>query len=221
MKRTLIAVYITLTLACASGGTPEARQTAGAGTGTGSVPQGTPLGFLVGRPLLILPIQRNVAYPDPSWMSRMGEGYQFLPTVDQAIESALSTRGLGNGWTFSSVISASARRNTGLVPDPHAVAVGNLVRLTKAGDDPVSEPLATQIRQLVALREGRYSLIPAALVFENAPTTMRAKLILYLIDSRTARITWSGEVRSDPAPVFSAAMANSLAEHVADLVVAR
>jgi hypothetical protein len=171
--------------------------------------------------LLILPVQRNVAFPDPSWMNRMGEGYQFLVTVDESIESALSTRGVGNGWTFPSVISASARRNTGMVPDPHALAVGNLVRLAKAGDDPLSEPLATQIRQLVALREGRYAILPAALVFENAPNGMRAKVLLYLVDSRTARITWSGEVRSDVTPVFSAAMANSLAEHVGDLVVAR
>jgi hypothetical protein len=108
-----------------------------------------------------------------------------------------------------------------MVPDPHALAVGNLVRLAKAGDDPLSEPLATQIRQLVALREGRYAILPAALVFENAPNGMRAKVLLYLVDSRTARITWSGEVRSDVTPVFSAAMANSLAEHVGDLVVAR
>jgi hypothetical protein len=95
------------------------------------------------------------------------------------------------------------------------------VRLTKAGDDPVSEPLGTQVRQLVALREGRYALLPAALAFENAAAGMRAKLILYLIDSRTARISWSGEVRSDVAPVISTAMASSLAEHIGDLVVAR
>jgi hypothetical protein len=221
MKRTLIAVYITLTLACASGGTPEAPKTSGPGMGSGSVPQGTPLGFLVGRPLLILPVQRNIAFPDPSWMNRLGEGREFLSVVDQSIEAALITRGLGNGWTFASVISASARRNTGLVPNPAELAVGNLVRLTKAGDDPVNEPLGTQVRQLVALREGRYALLPAALVFENAAAGMRAKLIVYLIDSRTARISWSGEVRSDVAAVFSTAMANSLAEHIGDLVVAR
>jgi hypothetical protein len=219
MKRTLIAVYITLTLACASGGTPEAQQPSGTGVGTGSAPQGTPLGFLVGRPLLILPVQPHLALPDASWNPT--DAMRFGISLDQLIENALTTRGVGSGWTFAAAILTAARRNMGLVPDPHDIAVGRLTQLVKASDDPLSEPLATQIRQLVALREGRYALLPAAVAFENAPARGRAKLILYLIDSRTARIVWSGEVTSDPAAAYSATMGTSLAEHLADLVVAR
>jgi hypothetical protein len=96
-----------------------------------------------------------------------------------------------------------------------------LRKLVKAGDDPLNEPLPTQIRSLVALREGRYAILPAAVRFTGQPAATRGTLIVYLIDSRTARIAWSGEVPSDVSPRFSAAMASSIAERFADLVVAR
>jgi hypothetical protein len=108
-----------------------------------------------------------------------------------------------------------------MVPDPHVLAIGNLTRLTKAGDDPLPQALGSQIRELVALRDGRYAVLPAAVRFSRLGTAERAALVLYLIDSRTARIVWSGEVVSDPSPTVSPAMAASLAEHIADLVVGK
>ena len=94
-------------------------------------------------------------------------------------------------------------------------------RLVKAGDDPLTEPLASQIRSLVALRDARYVILPAILRFENRDAGARGSLLLYLIDTRTSRIRWSGEVASDVSRNFSAAIAGSLAERLADLVVAR
>lgn len=189
--------------------------------GSGSVPQGTPLGFTVGRSVLILPVQRNVIYPDTTWRGEMTQGVIFPISLDEAIESSLKNRGLGAGWTFAPAITAMARRNAGLIPDPHQLAVGNLARLTKAGDDPLPQALGSQIRELVAMREGRYALLPTAVRFSRGASGERATLVLYLIDSRTARIIWSGEVSSDPAASISGAMAASIGDRVADLVVGR
>jgi hypothetical protein len=220
MKSTLLCALLTTALGCASANPPQAPAS-GMGVGAGSVPQGTPLGFLVGRSVLILPVQHHLLFNDSTLKVPTTGPIDYSASLDNAIETALTNRGLGSGWTFASAISATARRNTGMVPDPHELAIGTLTRLTKAGDDPLPQGLASQIRSLVALRDGRYAALPAAVRFSRGPTGDRATLVLYLIDSRTARIVWSGEVSSDPSPLLSAAMSQSIGERVADLVVGR
>jgi hypothetical protein len=185
-------------------------------------PRGAPLAAMAGRSVLVLPVQRNVVVVDQTLDQAAAiEGWNFLVGLDDSIASALSARGLGSTWTFAQAITAAARRNGGLVADPHVLAAGSLRRLVKASDSPLNEPLPTQIRSLVALRDGRYVILPAAVRFAGQPAATRGTLIVYLIDSRTARIAWSGEVASDTSPRFSPAMAGSIAERLADLVVAR
>ena len=100
-----------------------------------------------------MPVQRNISFPDSSWKQPPSVTDQFLTAVDDSIASALGDRGLRNTWTFAREISATARRNTGMLPDPHALAVAGLRRLVKASDDPLSEPLASQIRSLISMRD--------------------------------------------------------------------
>jgi hypothetical protein len=167
-------------------------------------------------------VQRNVIVVDQGMDEAAAiEGWNFIVALDDSIASALTARGLGTTWTFAPAITAVAKRNGGLAGDPHALAAGGLQRLVKAGDDPVSEPLASQIRTLVALREGRYVILPAAVRFTPMPGGVRGALVAYLIDSRTARIVWSGEVPSGISTRFAPAMAGSIAQRLADLVVAR
>jgi len=107
-----------------------------------------------------------------------------------------------------------------MTADPHLLAAERLRRLVQPGDDPVSEPLASQIRSLVALREGRYVILPSIIRVESTGAGARGALLLYLIDTRTSRIAWSGEIASDASRSF-ATIAGSVAERLADLVVAR
>ncbi len=209
-----MSAALTFALGCASGGAPAKEQ-------AGAPIQGTPLAAMAGRQVLVMPVQRNVIVVDQT-MDQAGaiEGWNFIVALDDSIASALTARGVGSTWTFANTITAVAKRNGGLAGDPHALAAGGLQRLVKAGDDPVSEPLASQIRTLVALREGRYAVLPAAVRFENITGGTRGTLVAYLIDSRTARIVWSGEVPSATSARFSPAMAGSIAERLADLVVA-
>jgi hypothetical protein len=193
------------------------------GGAAGSIPrpQGTPLGSMAGRQVVVLPVQRNISFPDSSWHQQPAVTAQFLAALDDSIASALGDRGLRSTWTFAEDISAAARRNTGMLPDPHALAVAGLRRLLKAGDDPLSEPLASQIRSLVSMRDARYAILPATLIFENAAGGVRGTVLVYLIDARTARIQWSGAVSSAVARSLSPAMARDIAQRIADLVVAR
>jgi hypothetical protein len=214
--------WTALAIAAAAGAT--ALGCAGAATAAKEQPepvQGTPLAAMASRPVLVLPVQ-YIAFSDSlSWKQQLPLTAQFLTALDDSIAASLGDRGLRNSWTFASAITASARRNMGMTADPHALAAESLRRLVKAGDDPVSEPLASQIRLLVALRDARYVVLPAILRFENRGVGARGSLLLYLIDTRTSRIRWSGEVASDVSRNLSAAIAGSLAERLADLVVAR
>jgi hypothetical protein len=176
---------------------------------------------MAGRQVVVLPVQRNISFPDSTWQQQQPLTNSFAAALDDSIASALGDRGLGASWTFAQAISAAARRNTGMLPDPHALSVGGLRRLVKASDEPLSEPLASQIRSLVSMRDARYVILPATLMFENAPAGARGSLHVYLIDARTARIQWSGAVTSEVLPRLSHAMAGSIAQRVADLVVAR
>jgi hypothetical protein len=193
------------------------------GGAAGSIPrpQGTPLGSMAGRQVVVLPVQRNISFPDSNWEQQPAVVTQFLAALDDSIGSALGDRGLRNTWTFAQEISAVARRNTGMLPDPHALAVAGLRRLVKASDDPLSEPLASQIRSLVSMRDARYTILPAALAFETAAGGLRGTVLVYLIDARTARIQWSGAVTSKVSRSLSPVMAGDIAQRFADLVAAR
>jgi hypothetical protein len=108
-----------------------------------------------------------------------------------------------------------------MLPDPHALAVAGLRRLVKASDDPLSEPLASQIRSLISMTDARYAMLPAAVAFESTAGGIRGTVLVYVVDARTARIQWSGSVTSDVSRSLSSAMAGAIAQRFADLVVAR
>lgn len=219
LKRTPLAV------AAAVGGVLCAGVlTACAGGGAaGKIPRpvDTPLAYLAGRPVVVLPVQRNISFPDSSWKQPASVTDQFLAAIDDSIASALGDRGLRNTWTFAREISATARRNTGMLPDPHALAVAGLRRLVRASDDPLSEPLASQIRSLISMRDARYAILPATVALESTAGGIRGTVLVYLVDARTARIQWSGAVTSDVSRGLSPAMAGTIAQRLADLVVAR
>jgi hypothetical protein len=212
MQRAIACALTATTLACAS--SPASSGNSGA---TQVAP---PLAAMAARPVLVLPVQ-YVAFSDSLGWRRQGlVADRILATLDDSIAVALGDRGLAS-WTFAPAITASARRNAGMTADPHALAAEGLRRLVKAGDDPLSEPLASQIRSLVALREGRYAILPVILRLENLGAGARASLLLYLIDSRTARIAWSGEIAGTATRSLTPAIAGEIAERFADMVLAR
>ena len=85
----------------------------------------------------------------------------------------------------------------------------------------VVEPLAGQLRSLVALNDARYVLVPAELRFERAAQSAgaaRAVLRVTVVDARMSRVRWAGDVASDTVSAFSPALAAGVAARLADLV---
>ena len=217
----LIAAFATASsgLGCASA--PQSSATSPASESAGLTP---PLAPMAGRPLVILPTQyvvygNRVAARDADSSTAL-----LMRILDDEIALALRSRGVTQ-WTSARDISASARRNIGMTADPHGLAALEVRRITRASDDPLPEPFASQVRSLTALRDTRYALVPIELRRDVTTVHPRGTLRLFLIDSRTARIVWAGQVSGESSEMGSElervmAFAKVLASRVADLVTA-
>jgi hypothetical protein len=119
--------------------------------------------------------------------------------LDDEIAAALADRGLGQAWVFPDQLWRGHSRNPSLGVDPYRLATNPLRGARLAPGDRVPEPLASQLRTLVAVHDGRLALVPVEVFFDIDRTggTGRTALRLALIDARSAEIRWSGEVKAD------------------------
>jgi hypothetical protein len=209
-------------------------------TGCGSAPASTPaagappprsaLSSMLGRPLLVMPTQ-YLAVADPAGQYEVSmNNRELLPLVDEEIADAFRKRGVRNSWTFAKEITESALRQGGLIQDPRELA-SEPIRRIQIGDTPLSEPLGSQIRDIAALQDGRYVLIPVEVDVDQRAGHPPGILRLVLVDSRTARVTWVDHVDLPPFTDLPSAdllsgygfrrLARALATRFADMVVAQ
>ena len=196
-----------------------------------SGPPLSPLTGLAGRQLLVLPTQ-YLSVTNPGGGRDIAPGGATLtPILDQEIEDVFRARGVKNNWTFARQIIESADRQGGLTGDPrdlHAAAI----RRVKAGDTPLPEPTASDIRNLVALTSARYVVIPIEVNVDVRDNVRSGSLRVLLVDSRTARVTWADDVIAPPdrdpqvvndafTPFGFRGLARVLATKLADMVVAQ
>lgn len=190
----------------------------------------SPLAAVSGQRVLVLPTQRLTFADSLGWAKQAPSSRAaYLTVVDSALTDALAARGLRGTWTFAEQVVRSARRNAGFVADPSALAVESLRTGTKPDLWQLREPLATQLRSLIALTDARYVLLPVELRTVGGDGrgsaagagAGRAQLKLVLIDARRSQIRWMGTVSSELVTAFSPAVAAGVASRVADLVVAR
>ncbi len=191
----------------------------------------SPLSGMIGRHMVVFPGQYlALAGPGGTWDITQ-EGRTLLPILDEEIADAMRKRGANNNWTFGPDITARADRNAGLAGDPRQLSV-QAVRRNPAGDTPLPEPLASQIRTLVSLTNARYALLPIETHLDNRNGERKGSLRVLMIDSRTARIVWAGDIVApvvrDPVtatdsltPFGFRQFARGLANAVADLVVSQ
>jgi hypothetical protein len=186
------------------------------------------LSGMLGRPLLVMPAQYlAVASPGGQYeISMTSRG--LLGLMDEEIADAFRKRGVRSSWMFAQEITQAAMRNGGLVQDPRELSAESVRRLPP-GDTPLPEPLGTQIRQLIALQDGRYALIPIEVDVDPRPGRPAGILRVMLVDSRTARVLWVDSIEAAaPADVAAAdllsgfgfrRLARALATRFADMVV--
>ena len=198
-----------------------------------------PLAPFAARPVLVLPARYLGPDGTLGWGAQISDPTTYLSDVDAEIAFALEQRGVKNRWIFPPAIVRSVRRNPTFATDPHDLAAEWMRPPMKKPPEQLPEPLASQIRSLVAFQDGaQYLLYPVEVRFEpvEAPSGSasagpagsaatsgegRAVIRVVLLDARHSRIAWMADVASDPYPSFSPALAASAAEHLADLIAKR
>lgn len=156
---------------------------------------------------------------------------QLLQLLDQEITDSFKKRGVRSNWVFPQELIASATRNAGLAGNPLSLPVAGIRRI-KVGDTPLSEPLATDIRNLVSLTNARYAMMPLEIKLNISGVQRTAAMRVLLIDARTARVVWAGDIetkavndqaviRETLSPYGFRLLARELAEAFADMVVAQ
>ena len=198
----------------------------------GSKPEGeaTPVVEPV-RPLAALASQRVIVTPsyylvagDPlGWAAKLPKGREYLRTVDEEIATVLEERGLKSQWLYPADLMRAMRANPTYAVDPYTMGVNILRGPNVESGTRLTDPLATQVRTMIALQEGaRAVLVPVEVHFEKVGTAGQGVAVLKVavLDGRLSDVRWIGTVRSDPAPAYSRAVLTSLAAKFADLFTA-
>lgn len=210
-----VAALAALTIGCAA---PKPAPEPGAPAQAAVV---RPLAPLATQPVALLPAQYLRSGDSASAGAGLGPSRQVLASLDSAIVAELGARGTASQWIMPEALTRSAKRNPAFASDPHALSAESLRHGVRRTNPRLGEPLASQMRSLVALTEARFGLIPAEIRFEPLPTGgTRAILRLVLVDARLAEIQWAGDVSTEVASPTSSAIVGGLARRVADLLVA-
>jgi hypothetical protein len=124
---------------------------------------------------------------DPAY-NRFRDRRAGLLHADSLINEEIQARSPEVNWVFPPKLRKVARRSAGFVEDPDQM--GQAV-LRSPGFTKVPDPLRSSLRGLVALIDGRFALVPAALGFGPEPNgQVRADLTLVLADARNGKILW-------------------------------
>lgn len=156
------------------------------------------------------------------WSSQIPRSRELLRALDSAIAGELAQRGLEKQWVYPADLARSTRANPTYAVDPYALAVEPLRNPNVAPGGKIGDPLATQLRTIIALQDSRAVLLPVELRFEKDKSGQGIAILrAVLVDARIGDVRWTGEATSDPSPTFSRALLASVASHFADLITIR
>lgn len=182
------------------------------------------------RPLAQLAAQRVIVTPSfglvtgdaLGWSAQIPKSREYLRLLDDEIAAALAERGLKSQWIYPADLVRAMKGSPTYAVDPYTLGVGVLRNSGIVSGTRLGDPLATQLRTMIALQDdARAVIVPAELRFEKEPTGQGvAVLRVALLDGRLGDVRWIGSVRSDPADKLSRAVLSSLAAHLADLITA-
>jgi hypothetical protein len=178
-----------------------------------------PLAEYAGRRVVVLPLQ---SLDDGAAWSAAGGGPTGIRTrMDDELAFAFTERGLAGRWILPAALAGMTRRAGTFIPDVRALAVEPLRRRKEIPDGSLADPLASQLRSLVAFTDARWVLLPIEGRIERVTGGNSARVVVQLamIDARGATVAWIGEVAGDTASAPGARPFASVAGRAADLIV--
>jgi hypothetical protein len=197
-------------------------------TTTPSAPQGA-LSGLAAQRIVVLPAFAADIAPVLGWSSARPS--EVLRQLDADIVDALEERGVKQSWVFPEALRQSHVRNPTYTADPFALGMQPMRGAGPAVGTRLPEPLASQLRTIVALHDARYVLAPIELRLDTIPRTSgasaaaaapamgRAVLKLALLDARASETRWVGQIIGDSASSYGPVVTASVAAKLAGLVV--
>jgi hypothetical protein len=192
-------------------------------TPQGSAPQPAEhaLSGLAAQHVAVLPTYIARVEPTLSWS--IGRPTELQRTLDADILAAFEDRGLRRSWVFPEDLVKSYKTNPTYGTDPYALAEEPLRSPALVIDARLPEPLASQIRTLVAFQQDlRLVLAPVELRIEPVkPRGGRGVLRLILIDARLSNVRWIGDIPSDTLESFGPALSASIANRLVGVVSPR
>ena len=174
---------------------------------------------LASGPLIVLPTQ-SLRVTVPEWSDKVGDQRAYLATLDDEIAFAARDRSIRGKWAFAPDLARSARRNPTYAADPYTIAIDALKPVERDAEKLIAEPLSGQLRAFAGLFNARYAFIPVEVrLVPDAAGGGRATLHAVVVDTRSAKLTWKGDVTGDATRTFSPAIAAGLAGRVVDLFI--
>lgn len=184
-------------------------------------PPPSPLALFAGRKVAVFPLQRIAAGDSAAAQPVSAAAVRPRGAVfDSAFTRVLEERGLASQWVLPPAMVRAAQREVVNRTDARALAVQGLGPQRRPNDLEVREPLASQLRALIALTDARWVLVPIeARVSPSSDGRRTAKVRLALIDGRGGQVLALPEATGAAAADEAAALA-TVATAIADLIVA-
>jgi hypothetical protein len=154
----------------------------------------------------------------------IGRPTELQRTLDADILAAFEDRGLRHFWVFPEDLVKAYKTNPTYGTDPYALAEEPLRSPALGIDTRLPEPLASQIRTLVAFQQDiRYVLAPVEVRIQvvRPPRTGQGILRVVLLDARLSNVRWIGDIPSDTLESFGPALSASIANRLVGAVSPR
>lgn len=178
--------------------------------------QAAPLAPYAGTRVAVVPVQ--FFHADSSgWGAPAGPALRAA--FDSLLSEALDEHGLKGTWATPVDVQRTAKRNVMYAGDPRNLGAFS-VRYGAKKDTPIADPLASNLRRIVALHDARYALVPLELHVNTAKGGGSLGVRLMLVDARMSAAIWQVDLIGEDASTYTPKLLQRLADRVAGLVVA-
>lgn len=182
-----------------------------------SAPSSAPLAQYSSVKVAVVPVQFYKADAD-GFAGQAGSAIRAA--FDSLLSEQLEEHGLKGMWATPADVQRTAKRNAMYTVDPRNLGAYPVRHGVPAKKPVIVDPLASNLRRVVALHDARYLLMPVELRAEGGKDGGFLAVRLLLVDARLNRVLWQVDLPSDRAATYAPALLRQLATRVADLVVA-
>lgn len=147
-------------------------------------------------------------------------GAAMRAAFDSLLSEQLEEHGLKSMWATPADVQRTAKRNATYTADPRNLGAYPVRNGVSPKKPQIVDPLASNLRRVVALHDARYLLMPVELHAEGGKDGGYLAVRLLLVDARLNTVLWQMDLPSERAATYSPALLQQLATRVADLIVA-